>query len=103
MDAIIILSVFRERNTIPERYQLVEITSGLFKSLEDARESAFAADGPVIDCAYRGLSPAAQVVIERSDAKITIRRSQLAACTVHVEWLLVKPTAAPSDSTARSG
>ena len=44
----------------------------------------------MIDCAYRGLSSAAQVSIDRSDAKITIRRIQLAACTIHVEWRLVK-------------
>ena len=101
VDAIILLRAFRERGTIPDRYQLVEIPSDLFMSLEDAPESAFAADGPVIDCAYRGLSSAAQVSIDRSDAKITIRRIQLAACTIHVEWRLVKSTAVSSSTPAR--
>ena len=62
-----------------------------------------AADGPVIDCDYQGLPSAAQVSIDRSDAKITIRRIQLAACTVHAEWRLVESTAASSKYPARSG
>ena len=102
VDAIVLLRAFREPGAIPNRYQLVEIPSDLFKSLEDAPESAFAADGPVIDCAYQGLSSAAQVSIDRSDAKITIRRIQLAACTIHAEWRLVESTPAPSGSPARS-
>ena len=97
------LRAFREPDRIPNRYQLIEIPSDLFKALEDAPESGFAADGPVIDCAYRGLPSAAQVSIDRSDAKITIRRIQLAACTIHAEWRLVKSTAASSESPARSG
>lgn len=96
------LRAFREPDTIPNRYQLIEIPGGLFESLEDAPESAFAADGPVIDCDYQGLPSAAQVSIDRSDAKITIRRIQLAACTDHAEWRLVKSTAASSESPARS-
>ena len=103
VDAIILLRAFREPRTIPNRYQLVEIPSDLFRSLEDAPESAFAADGPVIDCAYRGLSSAAQVSIDRSDAKITIRRIQLAACTIHAEWRLVMSNAGPSGPPARPG
>lgn len=88
VDAIILLRAFRKPNGIPNRYQLVEISSELFESLEDAPESAFAADGPVIDCAFKGLASAAQVAIDRSDAKITIRRIRLSACTVHAEWRL---------------
>ena len=102
VDAIILLRAFREPDEMPNRYQLVEIPSELFKSLKDAPESAFAADGPVIDCAYRGLASAGQVSIDRSDAKITIRRIQLSACTLHAAWRLVKPVAASSGSSARS-
>lgn len=91
VDAIIFLRAFRKRSAVPHRYQLIEIPSDLFRSLEEAPESAFAADGPVIDCAYKGLSAAAQIAIDRSDAKITIRRIQLAACTIHAEWCLLKP------------
>lgn len=92
VDAIIMLRAFRTSNTIPNRYQLLEIPSAIFASLEDATESVFAADGPVIDCGYGGLPSAAQVAIDRSDAKITIRRIQVSACTVHAEWRLVEPT-----------
>ena len=101
VDAIVLLRAFRGPGTIPNRYQLVEIPSDLFKSLEDVPESAFAADGPVIDCPYGGLSSAVQVSIDRSDAKITIRRIQLVACTIHVEWRLVKSTAVSSSAPAR--
>ena len=101
VDAIILLRAFREPAGMPNRYQLVEIPSDLFKSLEDAPEAAFAADGPVIDCAYQGHSTAGQVSIDRSDAKITIRRIQLSACTIHAEWRLVQSTAASSGSPAR--
>lgn len=96
------LRAFREPDTIPNRYQLIEIPSDLFETLEDAPESAFAADGPVIDCAYLGLSSAAQVSIDRSDAKITVRRIQLSACTIHAEWRLVTTTPASSGSPAHS-
>ncbi|MYN64911.1 MAG: hypothetical protein F4X11_07775 [Acidobacteria bacterium] len=101
VDAIILLRAFREPAQMPNRYQLVEIPSDLFKSLEDTPESAFAADGPVINCSYRGLPSAGQVAIDRSDAKITIRRIELAACTIHAEWRLVQSTAASSGSPAR--
>ena len=82
--------MFREPDTIPNRYQLIEIPGDLFTSLEKSPESAFAADGPVVDCAYGGISPAAQVSIDRSDAKITVRRIRLSACTIHAEWRLVR-------------
>ena len=102
VDAIVMLRAFREPDTIPNRYQLIEIPSDLFEALEDAPESAFAADGPVIDCAYRGIPSAAQVSIDRSDAKITVRRIQLSACTIHAEWRLVRSTVASSESPDRS-
>ncbi len=92
VDAIIMLRAFRESNMLPNRYQLIEIPSDMFQSLENAPESAFAADGPVVDCNYREASPAAQVSIDRSDAKITIRRIQLSACIIHAEWRLVQAT-----------
>ena len=96
VDAIVMLRAFREPDAIPNRYQLIEIPSGLFESLDNAPESAFAADGPVVDCAYGGLPSAAQVSIDRSDAKITVRRIQLSVCTVHAEWRLVQSTSASS-------
>ena len=58
VDAIVMLRAFREPDTIPHRYQLIEIPSGLFKSLENAPESAFAADGPVVPPWIRPSGPA---------------------------------------------
>ena len=101
VDAIVMLRVFREPDTIPNRYQLIEIPGDLFTSLEKSPESAFAADGPVVDCAYGGISPAAQVSIDRSDANITVRRLRLSACTIHAEWRLVQSKASSSGSPAR--
>ena len=37
------------------------------------------------------------------DAKITIRRIQLAVCTIHAEWRLAKSTAAPVGAPDRLG
>ena len=91
VDAILMLRAFRTDQTeVPSRYQLIEIPTTLFGALEDVPEARFAADGPVIDCAYGGLESAARVALDRSDAKITIRGIQLHACTIHVEWYLTR-------------
>ena len=45
-------------------------------------------DGVMRRLSLKGLASAAQVAIDRSDAKFTIRRIQLSACTVHAEWRL---------------
>ena len=70
VDAIIMLRAFGKPNRTPQRYQLIEIPSEVFASLESAPDAAFAADGPVLPCAYGGVESAAQVAIDRSDAKI---------------------------------
>ena len=41
-----------------------------------------------INCAYGGLATAARVSLDRSDAKITVNKIQLSACTVQAEWHL---------------
>ena len=91
VDSIVMLRAFRQsRNAHPSRYQLLEIPTAIFASLEEAPLSAFAADGPTIDCAYRGEPAAARVSLDRSDAKITVKQIKLSACTVHAEWRLSK-------------
>lgn len=67
-------------------YQLVEIPSEIFQSLEHAPLVSFNLDGPTIDCSYGGHDVAARVSLGRCDAKITVKQIQLSACTVHVEW-----------------
>ena len=86
VDSIMMLRAFREGKAIPSRYQLIEIPSGIFHSLQTAPLSVFNADGPTINCSYMGHEIAACVSLDRSDAKITIKKISLAACIVHVEW-----------------
>lgn len=89
VDAIVMLRAFRSgRDTVPTKYQLLEIPTAIFASLEDAPLSDFAADGPTIDCAYGDEPVAARVSLDRSDAKITVKQIKLAACAVHAEWHL---------------
>ena len=89
VDSIMVLRAFRKGQGIPSEYQLVEIPSGVFRSLQKAPLASFKTDGPTIDCSYRGHDVAARVSLDRSDAKITVKQIKLAACTVHVEWEIV--------------
>ncbi len=80
------LRAFREgSDEIPSQYQLVEIPVKIFNSIQGVPLSVFERDAPVIDC-HVGNQVAAVVAIDRSDAKITVRRVQLSACIVHAEW-----------------
>ena len=83
---IIMLRAFREElGKVPHKYQLVEIPVSIFDSIQDAPLKVFERDAPVIECTVNGRL-AAVVAIDRSDAKITVRRVQLDFCTVHAEW-----------------
>ena len=83
---IIVLRAFRAgSDEIPSQYQLVEIPVRIFDSIQEAPLKAFERDAPLIECQVGG-QVAAVVAIDRSDAKITVRRVQLSACTVHAEW-----------------
>ncbi len=88
VDAIIMLRAFRpDRTAVPTKYQLLEIPTGIFASLEDAPLDAFAADGPTIDCPYKDDPAAARISLDRSDAKITVKQIKLSACTFHAGWV----------------
>lgn len=83
---IIMLRAFRQGpGAVPNLYQLVEVPVTIFDSVQTAPLDVFARDAPLIECRVGG-STAAVVAVDRSDAKITVRRVQLAACTVHAEW-----------------
>ena len=84
VDSIVMLRVFR-RDGIPHRYQLIEIPTSLFSSIQDAPLEAFNSDAPIISCEVDG-ETAAVVAVDRSDAKVTIRRIRLTNCVVHAEW-----------------
>ena len=87
VDSIIMLRAFRpDRTSLPAKYQLLEIPTDIFTSLENAPQEAFAADGPTVDCTYQGDPVAARISLDRSDAKITVKQIQLSACTLHAEW-----------------
>lgn len=86
VDSIIILRAFREKaGEVPNLYQLVEIPVGIFDSIQQAPLKDFERDAPVIACRIEN-KVVARVAIDRSDAKITVRNIQLAACIVHAEW-----------------
>ena len=83
---IVMLRAFREsQDDVPSRYQLVEIPANIFDSVQRAPLSVFERDAPLIECEIGG-NQVAVVAIDRSDAKITVRRVRLSACTVHAEW-----------------
>lgn len=84
--AIIMLRAFRRKTgEAPKRYQLVEIPTSLFDSIQQTPLRDFERDAPVIVCRV-GDETVANVAIDRSDAKVTVRSVQLSACTVHAEW-----------------
>lgn len=86
VSSIIMLRAFREKaGEAPKLYQLVEIPVSIFDSIQQAPLKDFERDAPVIACRV-GNEIVARVAIDRSDAKITVRGVQLAACTVHAEW-----------------
>ena len=79
------LRAFRKGQEIPARYQLLEIPTVIFRSLQDAPVMAFNADGPT--CAYGGSTTAARVSLDRSDAKV--KQIRLSVCSVHAEWQMI--------------
>ena len=89
VDAIIMLRAFRKGATVPHRYQLLEIPASIFDSLQVLPVDEFRNDAPVLDCRFDG-EVVAQVAVDRSDAKITVRNISLTACVVHAEWLCDK-------------
>ena len=83
---IVMLRAFRAGpGEVPNRYQLAEIPVSIFDSVHTAPLSVFERDAPLIECEVGG-KVAAVVAIDRSDAKITVRRIQLSDCTIHAEW-----------------
>ena len=82
--AIIQLRAFR-RDRIPVCYQLLEIPTTIFASIDDAPLDTFQREAPAVPCLIDGQCVAV-VAVDRSDAKITVRKIRLSACTVHVEW-----------------
>ena len=89
VDSIVMLRAFRNPKKVPERYQLIEIPIDIFQSLQASTVSQFDSDGPRIDCSFGGHDCAAQISLDRSDAKITVSKIRLDVCSVHAEWEMV--------------
>ena len=86
VSAILMLRAFRKEPGVPpQRYQLVEIPVRLFDSVQESSLRDFERDAPIIACQVDG-ETVAHIAVDRSDAKITVRRILLSACVVHVEW-----------------
>ncbi len=93
VDAIVMLRAFRaDRQTLPHRYELLEIPSTIFTSLRELPLDSFSADGPTLDCALGEDNVAARVSLDRSDQKVTVKQIKLSACVVHQEWELGERT-----------
>jgi len=88
VDSIIMLRAFRTGQVVPERYELIEIPAAIFASLEQTTNDDFSADGPTIDCSYAGETAAARVLLDRSDAKITVKGIKLSSAVIHGNWIL---------------
>lgn len=71
------------------RYQLVEVPVELFRPILDLDRGLFAPDGPRIPVTD-ATGPCLTLVLDRSDAKITIAKIPIARCIVHAEWTLPK-------------
>ena len=83
---IVVLRAFRRApGEVPGRYQLVEIPTSIFDSIQREPLASFESDAPKIECCV-GDRVVATVAIDRSDAKITVRSIAISACTVHAEW-----------------
>ena len=85
VDSIVMLRAFRKHGPAVDRYQLIEIPTNIFDSIQDAPISRFDSDKPAIPCEVEGQTVAV-VAVDRSDAKITVKRIQLSSCVVHAEW-----------------
>lgn len=71
------------------RYQLVEVPVALFQPILDLDRGLFAPDGPRIPVSDSS-GACLTLVLDRSDAKITIARIPISRCIVHAEWTLPK-------------
>lgn len=83
---ILMLRAFRDQpETVPYLYQLLEIPTALFRSVRKAPNNVFRNEAAKIPCLVKG-KKVATIALDRSDAKISVSRIRLDACTVHAEW-----------------
>lgn len=80
--AIVILRCFRRSESM--LYELVEIPSSLFETVDNLEVAAAQAD--TIGVPPGSAAPHLKIRIDRSDSKITLTGIQISACTVHGRW-----------------
>jgi hypothetical protein len=83
-DSIIILRCFREEDGSSLLYELVEIPTALFESVDQLTVAE--AQASTIPIPPGVTPPDARIRIDRSDAKITITGIQIDVCIVHGRW-----------------
>lgn len=71
-----------------QTYELLEIPMHLFASVKKVPQTCFRADGPAIGIPVGQLPPDFTLVLDRSDAKVTIRNVLVEKCIVHARWRL---------------
>lgn len=89
---------------LPDRvnwqYQLIEVPVQLFLPILELDRSLFAPDGPRIPV-VDDVGPCLTLVLDRSDAKITIANIPIGRCVVHARWTIPKKPGDAGTETAR--
>lgn len=78
-------------------YELLEIPLALLKAVEQVPTRCFQAEGPTIGIPVGQIPPDFTLVLDRSDAKVTLRNILVSRCIVHARWE-VGPPATPMES-----
>ncbi len=82
VDRIVVLRAYPRTNL----YELVEISTTMFARVADLPLNAFAAESPAIPVPLDSPEPDFILKLDRSDAKITIKRIRKSRCIVHAQW-----------------
>lgn len=81
-DSIIMLRCFRYDG--PPKYEIVEIPTSLFAQLDDLDVAS--AQKNSIPLPIGSKKPSLVIALDRSDAKITVRKVDINVCTIHGQW-----------------
>jgi hypothetical protein len=84
VDRLIQIRYFESTRT----YELLEIPMPLFVAIKKVPQTCYRADGPTIGIPVGQIPPDFTLVLDRSDAKVTIRNVLVEKCIVHARWKL---------------
>lgn len=71
-----------------QTYELLEIPMALFDAIQKVPQTYFRADGPTIGIPVGQTPPDFTLVLDRSDAKVTLRNILVSRCIVHARWVI---------------